>query len=141
MSFKHLIAGALLAASLFSLPVHASEEAIDAMQEYMEFSEYEAGIILPAQITKDVFDAVLFVDTRNAEQFEAGSIPGAINIEWRDVLGRIDEIPTDRKVIMFCNTGTLSAQAAFAARVAGRDNVVVLQTGRNGWLVDAAYKP
>lgn len=141
MIFKHLAAGALIAFALFTAPVLAGEQAIEGMQEYMEFSEYEAGIILPEQITEDVFKDVVFIDTRNAEQFEAGTIPGAINIEWREVLGRIDEIPTDRKVIMFCNTGTLSSFATFALRAAGRENVVVLQTGRDGWLKDAAYKP
>jgi rhodanese-related sulfurtransferase len=35
----------------------------------------------------------------------------------------------DRMTILFCNTGSLSAQAAFALRVAGRSNVVVMQTG------------
>lgn len=141
MNFKQLTASVLIAASLFSSPVLAGEEAMDALQEYMEFSEYESGIILPQQITEDVFKNVVFIDTRTAEQFEAGTIPGAINIEWRDVLGRIDEIPTDKKVIMFCNTGTLSSFATFALRAVGRENVVVLQTGRDGWLKDAAYKP
>jgi rhodanese-related sulfurtransferase len=122
-------------------PARADEAAIGAMQEYMEFATYEAGIILPQQVTKEIFDSVLFVDTRDAGQFKAETIPGAVNIEWREVLGRIDEIPTDRKVILFCNTGTLSAQAAFALRVAGRDNVTVLQTGLTGWKANAAYKP
>lgn len=105
------------------------------------FSDYEAGIIVPQQIDKDVFENVVFIDTRDAEQFEAATIPGAVNIEWREVLDRIDEIPEDRKTILFCNTGSLSAQAAFALRVAGRGNVSVLQTGFTGWQQDAAYKP
>ena len=69
------------------------------------------------------------------------TIPGARNIEWREVLSRINDIPKDKKVILFCNTGSLSAQAAFALRVAGRDNVLVLQTGLDGWKKDAAFKP
>ncbi|NDW53945.1 rhodanese-like domain-containing protein [Aliiroseovarius sp. PrR006] len=134
-----LILTAVLA--LTTSPARANDAAIEGMQEYMMFSEYESGIILPEQIDEDVFNAVLFVDARDAEQFEAGTIPGAVNIEWREVLDRIDEIPTDKKVVVFCNTGTLSSQASFALRVAGRDNVVVLQTGRNGWMENAAYKP
>lgn len=136
-----LFAAATVAVGLATTQVFAQDATVEAMQEYMEFSEYEAGIILPQQIDQSVFESVLFVDTRDAEQFEAGTIPGAVNIEWREVLGRIDEIPTDQKVILFCNTGSLSAQAAFALRVAGRDNVVVLQTGLNGWQKDAAWKP
>jgi len=111
------------------------------MQEYMDFSGYEAGIIVPQQIDQTVFEAALFVDTRDAGQFEKETIPGAINIEWRQVLNQIDEIPEERMTILFCNTGSLSSQAVFALRVAGRTNVLVLQSGINGWRNDAAYKP
>ena len=115
--------------------------AIEAMAEYLMFQEYESGIILPQQIDQSVFEAVTFIDTRDIEQFEKQTIPGAMHIEWRQVLERMDEIPTDQKFIVFCNTGSLSAQAAFALRVAGFDNVVVMQSGFLGWLENAAYKP
>lgn len=133
--------GAVLPLVLLAGTALAESPAIKAMQEYMEFSPYEAGIILPQQLAKDVFESVVFIDTRDAAQFAKGSIPGARHIEWREVLGRINEVPRDKKVILFCNTGSLSAQAAFALRVAGRDNVLVLQTGIEGWRRDAAYKP
>lgn len=119
----------------------ADEATLEAMQDYLMFAEYEAGIILPRQIDQAVFESAVFVDTRDAEQFAVGTIPGAAHIEWREVLDRIDEIPTSQLTVLFCNTGSLSAQATFALRVAGRDNVVVLQSGYQGWLVDAAYRP
>lgn len=122
-------------------PAYANDAAVKGMQEYMEFANYEAGIIVPQQLSKDVFDSVIFLDTRDSEQFAKGTIPGARNIEWREVLTRSAEIPRDKKVILFCNTGSLSAQAAFALRVAGHDNVLVLQTGIEGWKSNAAYKP
>lgn len=140
-SFIERLAAALLLASLSITPVQASEEAIEAMNDYMAFQEYESGIMVPQQIDQMVFEASTFIDTRDAEQYETATIPGAINIEWRQVLERIDEIPEEGKVILFCNTGSLSAQATFALRVAGRENVVVLQTGFLGWQKDAAYKP
>jgi rhodanese-related sulfurtransferase len=141
MTLKHILAATTVALGLHAVPALAQDAAIDAMQEYMMFSEYEAGIILPQQIDQTVFETALFVDTRDAGQFEEGTIPGAVSIEWREVLDRIDEIPEDRMTILFCNTGSLSAQAAFALRVAGRSNVVVMQTGYTGWQQDAAYRP
>jgi rhodanese-related sulfurtransferase len=131
----------LIGAALIALPVPAQEAAVEAMQEYMLFSEYEGGIILPRQIDRTVFEAAHFIDTRRAEQFEAQTIPGTVNIEWREVLDRIDEIPAQQMTILFCNTGTISAQATFALRVAGRSNVVVLQSGFTGWQENAAFKP
>ena len=126
---------------LSSMSAKANEAIIEAMGEYLMFQEYESGIILPQQIDQSVFEAVTWIGTRDSEQFDKQTIPGAIHIEWRQVIERIDEIPTDRKVIVFCNTGSLSAQAAFALRVAGFDNVVVMQSGFLGWLDNAAYHP
>lgn len=126
---------------LSSMSARANEAVIEAMGEYLMFQEYESGIILPQQIDQSVFEAVTWIDTRDSKQFDKQTIPGAIHIEWRQVIERMDEIPTDRKVIVFCNTGSLSAQAAFALRVAGFDNVVVMQSGFLGWLENAAYRP
>lgn len=137
---KQLIA--MLVAATLALPAFADEEAVaEAITDYMDFATYEAGIILPQQLDRDVFEAATFVDTRSADQFEAGHIPGATHIEWREVPGRIDELPESGLVILYCNTGSLSAQAAFAARLMGRENVVVLQSGIIGWQETAAYKP
>ena len=94
----------------------ANEAAIEAMAEYLMFQEYESGIILPQQIDESVFRAVTFIDTRDVEQFEKQTIPGAMHIEWRQVLERMDEIPTDQKVIVFCNTGSLSPSSLCSTR-------------------------
>src|SRR5210317_627 len=126
---------------LRSMSAKANEAVIEAMGEYLMFQEYESGIILPQQIDQSVFEAVTWIDARDSKQFDKKTIPGAIHIEWRQVIERMDEIPTERKVIVFCNTGSLSAQAAFALRVAGFDNVVVMQSGFLGWLENAAYRP
>lgn len=137
---KSLLLGTAIAV-FGSTNLFAQEATLDAMQEYLMFSDYEAGIILPQQIDQSVFEAALFVDTRDEKQFAEETIPGAINIEWRQVLDRIDEIPSDQMTILFCNTGSLSSQAVFALRVAGRSNVVVLQSGIIGWRQNAAFKP
>jgi len=136
-----MIAAASLGIGLAVTPVLADDAVIEGMQDYLMFQDYESGIILPQQIDEAVFETALLIDTRDTEQFDAATIPGAVHIEWREVLDRIDEIPEDRMTILFCNTGSLSAQAAFALRVAGRSNVVVMQSGFNGWQADAAYKP
>lgn len=133
--------GALVLGIATAAPLAAQEDPGAAVQDYMDFTTYEAGIILPAQLTEEVWPAVHFVDTRSGDQFAAGTIPGAAHIEWREVPARLDELPEDGMVVLFCNTGTLSAQAMFAARLMGRENVMVLQTGLLGWRENAAYKP
>lgn len=136
------ITSVLLAVLCLAAPVAADEEVVaEAVMDYMDFATYEAGIILPAQLDKSVFEAATFVDTRDAEQYEAAHIPGAINIEWREIPARLAELPESGMVIFYCNTGTLSSQATFAARLLGRENVVVLQTGMSGWQETGAYHP
>lgn len=143
MAFKQPFAALLMMTVMGVSAVFAQDDpVVDAFQEYMMFSEYEAGIILPRQIDQTVFESVTFIDTRDAGQYEKETIPGAVNIEWREVFDRIDEIPDSQMTILFCNTGSLSAQAAFALRVAGHSNVLVLQGGIVGWKQDeTAYKP
>jgi len=53
--------------------------------------------------------------------------------EWRQVLEARSELPSDRQLLLYCNSGTLSAQAGFALRVAGMDNVRILQGGFQEW--------
>lgn len=116
MTLKTMIVATTIALGLATTPSLAQEAAVEAMQEYLMFQDYGSGIIVPQQIDQTVFETALFVDTRDAAQFAEATIPGAVNIEWREVLDRIDEIPEDRMTILFCSTGSLSAQATFALR-------------------------
>ena len=59
MKLKPYFVAASLAFGLQLSPLWAGEAAIEAMQEYMMFSDYEAGIILPQQIDQSVFEAAM----------------------------------------------------------------------------------
>jgi rhodanese-related sulfurtransferase len=125
-----------LAAALslpFAAPAAEHREALKAMEEYLDFSEYGSSIIWPEQIPAEDWKTVTVIDARDAAQFAKEHIPGAIHIEWRQAIARRNEIPKDRTVVYYCNTGSLSAQAVFALRVLGWDNVKVLQDGIEGW--------
>jgi len=119
--------------SLPSSVLAADNAAIKAMEEFLDFSEFGGATILPEQIPAEDWKNIYVIDTRDAEQYQASHIPGAVNIEWRQVLGRRAELPRDKMVLVYCNAGTLSAQAGFALRVAGMDNVRILQGGLNDW--------
>jgi len=80
------------------------------------------------------------VDTRSEDQYAKAHIPGAINIEWRQVVKRRHQLPKDRMVVMYCNSGSLSAQAVLALRVLGMDNVKVLQDGYEGWKAKGGFE-
>jgi rhodanese-related sulfurtransferase len=116
-------------------PAWANDKAklIDEISAYLEFADYGGGTIFAEQIPKNEYPKMMIIDVRDSAQFSRGHIPGAINIDWRQVLAKSGSIPKNKTVLVYCNTGTLSAQAGFALRVSGWDNVKILQGGISEW--------
>ncbi len=127
--------------ALIAVPVHADENpvVVDAIAAYMDFNEYSSSLIWPEQIPEEDWKKIMVIDARDAAQFAKDHIPGAVNIEWRQAVARRAEIPKDRMVVMYCNSGSLSAQAVFALRLLGYDNVKVLQDGIEGWKAKGGF--
>jgi rhodanese-related sulfurtransferase len=126
------------AVAAFSLaPAFASadepSEAVKAMDEYLAFADYGGGTIRPEQIPLEDWKRFHVIDARDQAQFDKEHIPGAVNLEWRQMLEQRASIPRDKPVLIYCNTGSLSAQAGFALRVAGYENVRILQGGFDEW--------
>lgn len=134
----------LLLALTLAIPVAApaaeNPMVVKAIEEYVDFTEYGSSLIWPEQIPAEDWKNVFVVDARDAAQFDKGHIPGAINIEWRQAVARRGELPKDRMVVMYCNSGSLSAQAVFALRLLGYDNVKVLQDGYEGWKAKGGFE-
>ena len=126
----------LLAAALPLAPLTAAandKAVLDALEGYLEFVDYGGANIFPLQIPKDEWKKMFVIDARDKVQYDKAHIPGAVHIEWRQVLARRSEIPRDKPVLIYCNQGTLSAQAGFALRLAGYENVRILQGGMAEW--------
>jgi len=117
----------------------ADNQTVKAMEEYLEFVDYGGGIILPEQIPAADWQNITVIDARDAAQYRKEHIPGALNIEWRQALARRAELPQGKMVLLYCNTGSLSAQAGFALRLAGLDNVRILQDGFVGWKAKGGF--
>lgn len=142
MNFRALTLAAATAASLLLAPAaHADKlaDATDVMEAYLEFVDYGGGVIFAEQIPKDEWPKMLVIDARDAGQFAKGHIPGAINMDWRQVLAKRNDIPKNKPVLIYCNTGSLSAQAGFALRVAGWENVRILQGGMEEWKAKGGF--
>lgn len=124
-----------LAMFVAAFPAMANDKAklIDELSGYLEFVDYGGGTIFPEQIPRGEYAKMMIIDARDAAQYGKEHIPGAVNIEWRQVLAKSTEIPKNKPVLIYCNTGTLSAQAGFALRVSGWENVKILQGGFAEW--------
>jgi len=117
----------------------ASDAAVKEMEAYLDFVDYGGATILPEQIPEPDWKKFTLIDARDADQFAKEHIPGAVNIEWRQALARRAELPKDKPVLIYCNTGSLSAQAGFALRVAGMENVRILQGGFAEWKAKGGF--
>ena len=127
-----LITLALLFA-VSSVMANDKAKLIDELSAYLEFVDYGGGTIFAEQIPKSEYAKMTIIDARDAAQYAKEHIPGAINMEWRQVMAKSADIPKNKPVLIYCNTGSLSAQAGFALRVSGWENVRILQGGFSEW--------
>ena len=57
-------------------------------------------------------NGVLFVDLREAEEYQAGHIPGAVRMDHEVLLKRREELKRYKMVILYCERGNASLLAA-----------------------------
>ncbi|MGW5076019.1 FAD-dependent oxidoreductase [Rhodococcus sp. NPDC004095] len=77
------------------------------------------------------------VDVRTPEEFAAGSIPGAVNIELDALRGRVGELPAG-EIVVTCQVGQRGHTAARILRQLGRD-VRNLDGGYRTWSAGRAH--
>jgi len=131
-----ILLSATLSAALLMTATKSMAEAhpaIEPMQEYLEFAAFSGGAITQQQLSSFDSDSIQYIDTRKSDSFETSHIPGAINIEWREILTRLDEVSESKTVVLYCDTGLLSSKAQFALSVIGYENVRVLFGGYAEW--------
>lgn len=63
------------------------------------------------ELQKDARDKQI-IDLRSEEDFEKETYPGALNIYWEELGGRIDEVSIDIPVYLICYTGQKSDEIA-----------------------------
>lgn len=123
---------AILITAALSLPARGDDIA-DALADYFAFASYADGVITPEQLTPDILEQAVFIDARSSAAFAESGLEGAVNIEWRETVDRLEDYPAGGLVVVYCDTSVLSTQAMLAARLLGRQNVVVLQGGLAAW--------
>ena len=85
------------------------------------------GLVKPAFYEE--LDGSVLIDVREKEFFEAETLDGAINIPTSQMRDRLSEIPKDKKVILFCNTGFQSYVASRILLQRGYEQVYSLTGG------------
>lgn len=147
-----------LASVILSLLVNlVSPHKIPLVGQYYEFEVVNGVIVPPAATEGDPpFIAVdraqaefalgeaLFVDAREPEEFDCGTIPGAVNLPFEempadDLAAYVDStlggIPKDRTVITFCSGEEcdLSLHLGRNLQALGYTNVLIFFGGAREW--------
>lgn len=80
-------------------------------------------------------DSAILVDVRTPEEYEAGHIPGAVNINMYDpeFYRRVEELDRSRPVYLYCRSGSRSSGAAALLTRIGFRSVFNLRRGIVGW--------
>jgi rhodanese-related sulfurtransferase len=76
------------------------------------------------------------IDVRTPAEFEAGHIPGAVNVpldELRSQPGDLHEVLKDHDVVLVCRSGNRAGQAQQALQAAGLTSPTVLSGGIVDW--------
>jgi rhodanese-related sulfurtransferase len=78
-------------------------------------------------------DDVVLIDVREPEEYAAGHITGVRLIPMGEVPSRLNEIPTDKTVIVTCRSGNRSGQITDFLRRNGFTRVHNMQGGLLAW--------
>jgi len=82
--------------------------------------------------------AFVFIDVRTPEEYAEGHVENAKLIPVQELEERINEVPKDKQVYVYCRSGKRSAQAATILAKAGYTNIENVLGGITAWK-DATY--
>jgi rhodanese-related sulfurtransferase len=78
-------------------------------------------------------DDIHLIDVRTEAEVQRGVINGAVHIPLHLLPLRADEIPQDKTVVVYCNSGARSAQACAFMAAKGYGNLHNLTGGIMAW--------
>lgn len=95
----------------------------------------ELGPSVDVQTTYDVSqnENVLLIDVREQSEYDEKHIPNITLIPMSEIESRLDEIPTDKEIIVTCRSGNRSSQVTDFLRQNGFDNVHNMEGGIVAW--------
>jgi glyoxylase-like metal-dependent hydrolase (beta-lactamase superfamily II) len=79
--------------------------------------------------------SMVLLDVREREAFDAGHLPGAINLPRGQLELRVNQLLRDplQRIVVYCELGIISTLAAATLKDMGFDRVVALDGGMKAW--------
>jgi rhodanese-related sulfurtransferase len=88
---------------------------------------------VPEVTVADVGEDTYLLDVRDPDEWAAGHAPQAHHVPMMDLLGRLDELPADRDMVVVCRVGSRSAQVVAYLQAKGWPRVSNLAGGMSAW--------
>ncbi len=77
----------------------------------------------------DIPDNALFIDVREAEEFEKKHVAGALNMRGHELEVKMEKVSSETPVILYCEIGVVSRDMAVFLREEGFQNVYSMKNG------------
>lgn len=100
---------------------------------YKQFAPVKGMRNLTAEQFQEESKGNKVIDVREVHEYKRGHIAGAVNIPLSQLPKRLGEIPTDKKVFLYCQSGMRSKQAAKLLSRNGYTNLANLHGGISVW--------
>jgi ArsR family transcriptional regulator len=96
-------------------------EVTKVVTEYFQERDNMEAVSREELLRRAKDDGVTVLDVRPAEEYQAGHLPGALNIQIRELTNRLQDLPKDKEVIAYCRGAycVLSFEAVAALREKG----------------------
>ena len=97
--------------------------------------EGDPGVVQlePAEAHARIAGGALLLDVRNPDEWERARIGGATLVPLAELSERIDELPRDREIVVYCRSGPRSTLACQILAASGRSRVANLRGGILAW--------
>jgi len=117
--------------------VYGFAEAETVLAQADNLASYEN--VSPSEANEMVEKGEAYVlDVRNQTEFDEGHIDNAEHIMVGTLKNRLDEVDTDKTIIVQCQAGARSAIAASVLKANGIDNLVNMTGGYSKWQQEVA---
>ena len=121
-------------------PCCGNKPVITELQDYDTFCGTLNETALDEEISADELKklmetktAPLLIDVRNPIELKEGYLPNSINIPMQQVAHRLNEIPRDRPVVIYCHLGKRSLHVINFLKTKGYNNLSNLRGGIDAW--------
>lgn len=116
--------------------INEKDVLLQAAKDYFDYLPANSNMITVDPAKSDLvenLDNYYVIDIRSEEAYAEGHIPGSVNIPFKEVGKAIDNLPTDKTIVVVCYTGRTGNQTSAVLKMAGFD-ALGLRGGHEEWV-------